>query len=114
MSEILLPANYVNIENDEMEYVDGGVYLDNATIHGIVMSVIGVGAVTATSVAVIQAGIYAIAGAISTIPGFGWITGALLAANATLFAWACVNAIMGRKGVDIAIGFPTGLRFSVK
>ncbi|MBZ9606714.1 hypothetical protein G9F73_002535 [Clostridium estertheticum] len=38
---------------------------------------------------------------------------ALLAANATVFAWACVNAVVKNKGIAIITGLPTGLIFTV-
>ena len=48
MSNLVLPSNYVEIENEEMEYVDGGYYISNSTLKGIVFS--GVGASAGVSV----------------------------------------------------------------
>ncbi|MBU3092380.1 hypothetical protein KPL35_09840 [Clostridium sp. CF011] len=108
-----LPVSYVGIDREEMEYIDGGVYLNPTQVKGVVMS-IGCAGVSAASIPVITAGIYSIAGTMAaTIPGAGWITGALLAANATQFAWACVNAVIKNQGIAINTGFPTGLTFKV-
>ena len=35
MSNLVLPSNYVEIENEEMEYVDGGYYISNSTLKGL-------------------------------------------------------------------------------
>ncbi|MED3180485.1 hypothetical protein [Bacillus thuringiensis] len=113
MSNLVLPSNYVEIENEEMEYVDGGYYISNSTLKGIVFS--GVGATTGVSVVAIEAGIYGIAAAMaSAVPALGWVTGAVLAANATNFALAATQAISRGKGIDVGVGFPTGLTFAVK
>ncbi|ARV91330.1 hypothetical protein BK727_07435 [Bacillus thuringiensis serovar roskildiensis] len=113
MSNLVLPSNYVEIENEEMEYVDGGYYINNSTLKGIVFS--GVGASAGVSVVAIEAGIYGIAAAMaSAVPALGWVTGAVLAANATNFALAATQAISRGKGIDVGVGFPTGLTFAVK
>ncbi|MGE1026944.1 hypothetical protein ACQGS6_23725 [Bacillus sp. GMs2/2] len=112
MSNLVLPSNYVEIENEEMEYVDGGYYISNSTLKGIVFS--GVGASAGVSVAAIEAGIYGIAASLaSAVPALGWVTGAVLAANATNFAITATRAIASGKGMDIGVGFPTGLTFAV-
>ena len=106
MSNLVLPSNYVEIGNEEMEYIDGGYYISNSSLKGIVFSAVGTGA----SVAAIEAGIYAIAaGLASTVPALGWVTGAVLGANAANFAITATRAIASGKGMDIGVGFPTGL-----
>ncbi|MGO5008476.1 hypothetical protein [Bacillus wiedmannii] len=113
MSNLVLPANYVEVENEEMEYVDGGVYISNKMLQGVIFS--GVGAISGVTVAAIQGSIYAIAASIaSAVPGLGWITGGLLAANATNFALNAAQALNRGKGIEIGVGFPTGLTFAVR
>ncbi|GAB6520491.1 hypothetical protein [Bacillus cereus] len=115
MSNLVLPANYVEVENEEMEYVDGGVYISNKTLQGIIFSGVGAATGAGITVAAIQGSIYAIAASISAaVPGLGWITGGLLAANATNFALQAAQALSRGKGLDIGVGFPTGLTFSVR
>ncbi|MHA2890531.1 hypothetical protein [Bacillus cereus] len=110
MSNLVLPSNYVEIESEEMEYVDGGYYISNSDLKGIVFSAVGAGA----SVAAIEAGIYGIAaGLAATVPALGWVTGAVLGANAANFAITATRAIASGKGMDIGVGFPTGLTFAV-
>lgn len=112
-----LPMNYVEVERDEMEYVDGGFYyMTNADVVGFVSTFISVGGgVTLASVGLLTADITGATALIAaSIPGIGWAAAGLIAANAAQFAYACINAIMEGKGVDISFGFPTGLRFSVK
>ncbi|HDT6579418.1 TPA: hypothetical protein QFT23_005712 [Bacillus cereus] len=110
MSNLVLPSNYVEIESEEMEYVDGGYYISNSDLKGIVFSAVGAGA----SVAAIEAGIYGIAaGLAAAVPGLGWLTGTVLGANAANFAINATRAIASGKGIDIGVGFPTGLTFTV-
>ena len=109
-----LPNNFVEIDRDEMEYVDGGFYyMDYYAVVGLVQAV-GLSGATVT-VAALAAQLGGMTGLVaSLIPGIGWAAAGLIAANATAFAWACVNAIIERKGVDISFGLPTGLKFTVK
>ncbi|MGH4118644.1 hypothetical protein [Clostridium sp.] len=107
-----LPVSYIGVDEEEMEYIDGGYYLNPTAVDGLLMSV-GVVGVSAASIPIITAGIYSIAATMATIPGLGFVTGALLAANAVQFAWACVNASLKNKGVAITLGLPTGLDFAV-
>ena len=109
-----LPKNHIEIDRDEMEYVDGGFYyMDYYEVVGLVQAV-GLSGATVT-VATLTGAFGGAAGVIAAaIPGIGWAAATLIAANATAFAWACVNAIFERKGVDISFGFPTGLKFTVK
>jgi len=112
MSNLVLPANCVEIENEEMEYVDGGVYISNSTLKQIVFA--GVGASAGVSVAAIQGSIYAIAAAMaSAVPALGWVTGAALAAVAGSFAVAAAQAISRGKGIQVGVGWPLGLTFAV-
>jgi len=109
-----MPTSYVDIDRDEMEYVDGGFYyMDYYDVCGLVSAVgLSGAAVTVAALAGQLGGMTALIA--TAIPGIGWVAAGIIAANSTAFAWACVNAIAERKGVDISFGFPTGLKFTVK
>ncbi len=109
-----LPNSYVDVDRDEMEYVDGGFYyMDYYEVVGLVQAV-GLSGATVT-VASLTGALGGATGLVAAlIPGIGWAAAGVIAANAGAFAWACVNAIIERKGVDISFGLPTGLKFTVK
>lgn len=110
--ELKLPTNFVEVESNEMEYIDGGYYLSYHDVVGIVQAV-GLSGATVTVGAL--AGELGATGAVAAmIPGVGWAAAGVIAANATAFAWACVNAIARKKGIDVHIGLPTGLSFDVQ
>jgi hypothetical protein len=109
-----LPNSYVEVDKDEMEYVDGGFYyMDYNAVVGLVQAV-GLSSATVTVGALVSAVGGAQMAISLAIPGIGWAAAGIIAANATLFAAACVNAIGERKGIDISLGFPAGLKFTVK
>ncbi|WP_052109496.1 hypothetical protein [Bacillus clarus] len=99
---LVLPANYIEIEEKEMEYIDGGYYIDHDTLQGIIFS--AGGATAGVSVAAITAAIDGIAVAIAAIPGLGWVTGAILATYAGSFAATAANALWEGKGMNIRVG----------
>ncbi|HFK1407911.1 TPA: hypothetical protein ACGXKU_003987 [Bacillus cereus] len=112
MTTLVLPTNYIEVEEKEMEYIDGGYYVDYDTLQGIIFSAGGTGA----SAAAIAASIDGIAVAIAaTIPGLGWVTGGILATYAGSFAVTAAAALMEGKGMHIRAGWgwPPGLNFSV-
>lgn len=120
MSELTLrmPSNYVNVEREEMEYVDGGgfYYMDNTAVVGFVSSFIQAGGIASlASVGLLTVDIAGAAGTIAAmIPGIGWAAALFIAANAAAFSFACINAVIQGKGVDIGIQFPTGFSFTVR
>jgi hypothetical protein len=78
-----LPMNYVEIEREEMEYVDGGGadygwygYITFRISRSVINAVVGVGATAAATAALAAAGI---TGGLSTvvIPGLAGILGAV-------------------------------------
>ena len=112
MREMLLPNDYIIIENEEMEYLDGGVYINNSTLKEICFA----GGVTASTigVAAIEGSMDVIAATIAaTIPELGFVTGGLLMAYAGSFAVTACNALWENKGMNIRISFPWGLSFTV-
>lgn len=108
---LVMPKNYAVVDEEEMEYVDGGYYMDNATVQQFMLALgmtafSNVAAVTMAIQAVGAAGIASIA---SSIPVLGWIAGAIGAAYIVIqakdFAEACCSAIQNNKGIDITIGW---------
>ena len=110
--ELVLPTDYVDINEDEMTYIDGGFYISFDSLMGIFAGAFGAGIGTTIAVPTIVAGIDAIAAGLATIPGLGWITGGLLVTNAAAFAVAATQAIAEHHGIHVRLGFPWGLSFS--
>jgi len=105
-----LPNSYVDVDRDEMEYVDGGFYVTNTQLKSVIFAA----GASGVSVAAIQGAAYGI-GAImaTTIPGLGWITGGLLLTYAGAFALNAAYAIKENKGMNIRLTIPWGLSFEV-
>ncbi|MDU5108112.1 hypothetical protein [Clostridium sp.] len=105
-----LPNSYAEIDREEMEYVDGGVYLSNDDLKAVLVTA----GVTGVSVAAVVAASYTLAAAIAaTVPVGGWLTGGLIATYAGAFAVVAVQAIHEGKGMHIRLAFPWGLSFEV-
>ena len=47
--EMVLPSNYIEVEQEEMMYLDGGLYLSNYTLECIVFTAVASGAITTSS-----------------------------------------------------------------
>ena len=110
--ELALPTSYVDVDNEEMEYVDGGVYISNGTLKAALVSA---GVFGAINIPAIQTACYLVAGTLATsVPGLGWLTGGLLCAYSGAFAVNAFYAIREGKGVNIRLSFPWGLSFSVQ
>lgn len=108
-----MPTNYVEIDGDEMEYVEGGFYYLTYSDVVKVVTTLGMTAATVTIAGVVTG--LGGAGAVATLlPGIGWAAAGIIAANAAVFGWACVTAITERKGIDISVGLPAGLKFVVE
>lgn len=109
MNKLNLPDNYKSIDEDEMEYIDGGVAITNEQLKAVCFAA----GANVTSVAAIAACIDGIAATIAaTVPGLGWVTGAVLGLYATKFAVAAVQAIAQDKGMEFSIDYPWGINFS--
>ncbi len=107
--QLVLPNNYVELEQEEMMYLDGGLYLDDNTIKGLAYS-IGISAYYSipSIIAAIQVASGFIALKLAAIPGgniIGLLGGAYIAANAGGIAPALSSALIRGKGMDIDIGW---------
>ena len=109
---LVLPKKFASVESEEIEYIEGGIYVSNSELTAL----IGNACVAAScmSIAAIEASIYGISAIIATtIPGFGWITGGILIANAGDFAIHALQALLEGKGLHIRLGWKC-LSFSVE
>ncbi len=105
-----MPMNYELLEQDEMMYLDGGLYISNNSLKGLVMSFCSNPYNISTLSAAVKYGTAVIGAKLSTILGpVGWaITGAVgswIIANAYKFAERTVTALSRNKGVDFFIGW---------
>ncbi|ACK90708.1 hypothetical protein bcere0016_10290 [Bacillus cereus 95/8201] len=122
--EMVLPRIHEEIEQDEMMYLDGGFYVSNSQLKGILIAV-GMNPMGAVSAAVLAAGIKRAGTAIGT--RIGLIGGPVGAAFGTIIGfavsgWAAstiAHALIQGKGVDVGLmytsgGIPYGVKFAVK
>ncbi|MFM1514729.1 hypothetical protein ABGF49_05670 [Helcococcus ovis] len=103
--ELVLPQNYVEIEQEEMEYLDGGIYVNDETVKqiGYALGVTGSTSIAAVAISV-KLGAAAIVAKLSVIPGGNIIAAvgaAYIIANAGNIAPAFVSALVRGKGMDI-------------
>ena len=107
---MVLPSNYVVVDQNEMEYVEGGYYLDHSTCTGILLS-IGIVAST-SSVAIANAIVYGatmLVPMLSGLPVVGWAIAAVgagyLIANAKQISEAFARERVRGRGIDITLDF---------
>lgn len=113
-----LPMNYVNIDTEEMEYVDGGYYLSHSDCQSIDFAI---GATAGMSAGSIAGLVSAAAGYVGTlvaasIPAVGWVLGAALTAcilnQAGSIASALVSDMFRGRGIDITLGWWYGTPYA--
>ena len=107
---LVMPSNFVAIESDEMEYVDGGFYIPYTTIRSFVLTccinpigatLIGIacsklaGLITAKA-AILGAKIGAFGG-----PVVAAVSGIVSAAIGGAAAWTIARAVIERKGIGV-------------
>lgn len=113
MSELALrlPMNYVEVDRDEMEYVDGGYYLSHNTCLAIDFAI---GASASEGIGAVASLVGAAAAYVGTviaasIPAIGWIIGigitALVLNQAWSIASALVTDLVHGNGIDIGLGW---------
>ncbi|TDT57223.1 hypothetical protein [Fonticella tunisiensis] len=129
--ELQLPSSFVDIDRDEMEYVDGGVYISHATLWGFCKGTFlaaGINPVGATLVAlgtwkvyrIIAAGWAAISARLGAFSGpVGWVLGIIGLAAISGLGYDIADALIQGKGLEIGIkysrwGIPYGIDSSVK
>ena len=113
--ELVLPTHYVDVDQDDMEYVDGGWKISSSDVRGIAASLCIAGPI---EVAAMAAAIQSSAGTLMAMlsvsaPGIGFLVGgaasAIVLPNAWKFAEAFTTAAIHNKGLDIYIGFKWGI-----
>lgn len=110
---MVLPRNYVEIEQEEMMYLDGGLYVSHSTVQSIA-SVVGMTAhqsIPAATIA-LKLGATFIAAKLAAIPGgniIALVGAAYIVSTAGSIAPAFVSALMRRRGLDITVGWWYGL-----
>lgn len=108
---LVMPSNYVVMNEEEMTYVEGGYYLKQSDCNAIAFAIGATASMSVSTVATLIStkGATAIAAAMSTIPVIGWILGAyggvILVRSAEQFSSALVTSMVYRKGMDISLGF---------
>lgn len=110
---IQMPASYVLMDNEEMEYLDGGLYLSNSDLKNM-LCVIGTSATSiATITSAVKCSAWFVAAKLGALLGpIGWAVCGTLAAwvgkQAYTFAERTFCALAKRKGVDFKIGWKWG------
>lgn len=113
MSELTLkmPSSYVNVDSDEMEYLDGGYYLSHNACAAIDMCLgMSICGGIAAMAGTIDACAGYLAGLLATsIPIGGLIAGGILVAiiwnQASSIASALFTDMFRRRGVDVGLGW---------
>ncbi len=106
-----LPSSFVDVEREEMEYVDGGYYLSHSQcqyIDGMIGTAATMG--IAGIAACVDASSAAVAGAIAAaIPGVGTVVAVLGAVYIANQAWNIASALftdmVHQRGIDIGVGW---------
>jgi hypothetical protein len=102
---LVMPCNYVVMEQDEMMYIDGGFYISNSTItdslHAIGFAIrnVGVGALTSAITPLLPLAF----SWINAVPVVGWTIFGIICASAAVVAGYVATAIVTGKGIDISL-----------
>lgn len=103
--ELVMPMNYELLEQDEMMYLDGGLYINNTFIQSIAFAIGATGYMsiaTAASLIKLKATIFALkVAAFSKTLAF--VGAAYVLANVGSIAPAFISAVARKKGLDIGI-----------
>ncbi len=108
---LIMPNSYAVMNEEEMSYVEGGYYLDNASCKGVLFALGATAASNPVTVAFLinTVGASGLAASLSTIPVIGVILGGYgawaLINSAESFSSALCTAVKKNKGVEIEIGF---------
>ena len=108
---LVMPTDYAVIKNDEMEYIDGGYYMNHDECNALRFAI---GVTITSNYAYILAALsaYAVGGAAAftaSVPDLGLAVGGYLAVvivrSAEQIASALVTEAFYRKGIDWSLGF---------
>ncbi|MEG0094364.1 MAG: hypothetical protein RR673_09780 [Erysipelotrichaceae bacterium] len=109
-----LPKNYVEIEEEEMMYLDGGVYVNNSTVRGILFAVGGIGANSVWAMkTALSAGVWSVASKLAMVPVIGkWCAGLFVGyyyLNTGMIVNAFFGALVRGRGMDVSVGWWYGV-----
>lgn len=111
---IQMPSNYVLMNEDEMEYLDGGLYMSYGTLVGIV-STIGANPYAVSSIANCArwSAAFLCCKLGSVLGPVGWAVGGAICAWFVSQAWTFAErsfcALVKRRGVNWTIGWKWGV-----
>lgn len=115
-SNLVMPSHYVELDDEEMSYVDGGIYVSYNTLQAAVWASGKNGANIGGAISAYSAAFGGIAAMFSTyasslfswvnaLPIVGQIIFAYVLANAITVGIAMATAYVQKKGVDIGVGW---------
>lgn len=117
--EMVLPRHHQEIEQEEMMYLDGGFYVSNSQLKGVLIAV-GMNPMGAVSAAVLAAGIKRAGTAIGL--RIGLLGGPVGAAFGTILGFAVsgfaastiAHALIQGKGINVGLNYTSwGMPYSV-
>ena len=106
---LIMPKNYIVVEDDEMEYLDGGLTMTNRQVRDIVTTITVSGAQTLSAiVSGVKGFAWLLAIKFSAIPLIGKIVGVALASwitsNAATIGERFFTAAVLNKGIKWSVG----------
>lgn len=115
-SNLVMPSHYVELDSDEMSYVEGGIYISYSTMQSAVLAFGKNGAdvpgtITAYSAAfggvaaMFSTYVSAIFSWVNSLPIIGQIIFAYVLANAITVGIGMATAYIQKKGIDIGVGW---------
>ena len=115
-SNLVMPLNYIELDSEEMMYVEGGVYISYTTLKSAVLAFGKNGANVPATIAAYSAAFGGVAAMFSTyvsalfswvlsLPIIGQIIFAYVVANAVTVGIGMATAYFQKKGIDIGVGW---------
>lgn len=115
-SSLVMPQHYVELDRDEMSYVDGGIYVSYNTLQAAVFAFGKNGANVPATITAYSAAFGGVAAMFSTyvsallswvnsLPIIGQLIFAYVVANAVTVGIYMASAYIQKKGVDIGVGW---------
>mgnify|MGYP000930306931 CR=1 FL=1 len=112
---LVMPSNYVVMDNDEMTYVDGGVYISNTQIRDVVTAFRLTNCANPGMLSAALIPILPLATSwINALPVGGQIIFAFICASTAYVAGQFAIAYFSGKGVDISLKYGVVPNFTVK
>lgn len=109
--ELVMPMSYEVLDQEEMMYLDGGLYVNNSYVQGIAFAIGATGYMTISTIASLiklKATVFAlkVAAFSKTLAIIG---AAYVAANIGSIAPAFASALIRKRGLDIGIDWWYGI-----